>query len=771
MDFDRKSRLIARTGARALVAGGALCCFAGAAQAQQTASAASETSPPTSAGAAAAPTEVGDIVVTATRRSEALRNVPIAVTAVTAKQVLENHIENFADLPTIVPGANFISPKGQSTATIVIRGQVTTNDAPALEVPVAIFQDDIYYGTLASFDADFYDINQIAILRGPQGTTFGRNVVGGALQITSNKPQLGVNDGAIIATLEGYAGSGAPSTPGFEAQGYFNTSLAANAAARLAYSVKDVGGYMHNYLTGTNLSDQKSFSVRPSFLWEPTSDLKVSAFVSWTHEDEYASGYNAYGQGSVIASDRAISSSPWASFENVDGHNKRDIVAAQVRADLTRSFGTFSAITSYRTLDANYVDDGDSGPLPTNNNSVNASKEFAFSEELRLTSPTGQRFEYVAGLYYSFENLKKGITFGFNGTDPTTFLSLLTGGALDNQTALGDVHVQNIAPYAEGKLHITDQIALTVGGRYTVEAKNGYTNHIGSSPFYGPAFDTTFGHTWTAFTPRGILEYKPRDGLLFYASVSTGFKGGGWSLTSTNVAAAQTPLQPERSISYEVGTKLRLFEDRVSINIAAYQADTKDLQVRTLVGPVLTDTNAGKERARGVEVETDFHPVRASDFGVNYAYTDATYLSFVGCAPGGVNCSGNQVPYVPRNDVKIFGEYTWNLSGAGALTIHADDEWADATAVTPTPSAQPLAPQFTRKNGFLNAFLIYAPLDKPWTVQLWAKNLTNQWTIAAPSNYYFFFLTKAEYFAGLREVERGTVSPPRQIGATITYRF
>ena len=133
----------------------------------------------------------------------------------------------------------------------------------------------------------------------------------------------------------------------------------------------------------------------------------------------------------MIASDRAISSSPWASFENVDGQNKRDIFAAQVRADLSRSFGTLSAITSYRTLDANYVDDGDSGPLPTNNDSINASKEFAFSEELRLTSRTGQRLEYIAGFYYSFENLKKGITFGFNGTDPTYFLSALTGGALD----------------------------------------------------------------------------------------------------------------------------------------------------------------------------------------------------------------------------------------------------------------------------------------------------------------------------------------------------
>jgi iron complex outermembrane receptor protein len=769
MEFGLKTRLFERTATSALIVGGFLCFTVGAARAEErsaaTASAATPSADP-SEGA-----RVGEVVVTATRRTEALRNVPIAVTAIGAKQVLESHIENFADLPSVFPGITFVSTKGQSTADLEIRGQVTANDAPALEVPVAIFQDDIYYGTLASFDADFYDIGQIAILRGPQGTTFGRNVVGGALQITSNKPQLGVNDGAINATVEAYEGSGAPSSPGFEAQGYFNASLGDTAAGRLAYSVKDVGGYMHNYLSGTNLSDQKSFSLRPSVLWKPTSDLAISAFFSWTHEDEYASGYHAFGQGSVIAADQAISNSPWSSFENVDGSNKRDIYAGQIRADLVKPFGTTTAITSYRTLNARYIDDGDSGPVTTQTNSINASREFAFSEEVRFTSPSGHKLEYLGGIYYSFENLKKSITFGFNGTDPTYFLSLLTGGALDNQIAVGDAHVMNVAPYAEAKYHFTDQIALTLGGRYTVEDKNGYTDHVGSSPFYGAAFDASFSHEWTAFTPRAILEYKPRDGLLFYASVSTGYKGGGWSLTSTSVAAAETPLQPEKSTSYEIGTKLRLFDDRLSVNIAAYQADTKNLQVRSLVGPVLTDTNAGKERVRGVEVETDVHPFRNADFGVNYAYTDAIYQSFTGCAAGGANCSGNEVPFVPKNDVKIFGEYHWEVGNVGVLTIHADDEWADTTAVNPLPSAQPLGTQFTRKNGLLNAFLIYAPHAKAWTVQLWAKNLTNQAVIAAPSNYYFYFLTKAEYFAGLRDVERGVVTPPREIGATLSYKF
>jgi len=731
--------------------------------------------PPAPAAPTAAPsdtTQVGEVIVTATRHEEALRNVPVAVTALSGAQVREAHIDNFADLPATVPGAVFVSTKGPSTADIEIRGQATTNDAPALELPVAIFQDDIYYGTLASFDADFYDIGQIAILRGPQGTTFGRNVVGGALQITSNKPQLGVTDGQTSLTVETYDGSGAPKSPGFESQGFFNAPINQDAAFRLAYSVKDVGGYMHNYVTGHDLSDQKSFSVRPSLLWEPTDNLKLSAFLSWTHEDDYASGYHAYGQGSLVAADNAISSSPWASFQDVDGTNKRDIVAGQVRIDKTLSaIGVLSAITSYRTLVATYVDDGDNSPLPFNDPSINASKEFQFSEELRLTSPAGRRLEYVGGFYYSFENLRKAITFGFNGTDPTYLLSLLTGGALDDQVAFGDAHVKSFAPYAEGKFHITDQVALTVGARYSIEDKTGITDHIGYSPFYGAAFNAAFGHTWTRFTPRAILEYKPRDGLLFYGSVSTGFKGGGWSLTSTSQAAAEKPLQPETSTSYELGAKLRLFDNRLSMNLAAYQADTKNLQVRSLIGPVLTDTNAGSERVRGFESETVLTPFQGAQVGVNYAYTEAIYTAFTGCAAGGVDCTGNTVPYVPKNDLRVFGQYRWDMGGAGALIAHVDDQWASKTQVSPINSSEPLAIPYTRKDGILNASLIYAPANAPWTLQIWGKNLTNQWTMSAPSNYYFYFLTVAEYLGGDREVDRGVVSPPREIGATFSYKF
>ncbi|HEX7761021.1 MAG TPA: TonB-dependent receptor [Caulobacteraceae bacterium] len=740
-----------------------------------------------SAQSADSTAQVGEVIVTATRREEALRNVPIAVTAISAEQVKSAHIGNFADLPALVPGATFISTKGQSTANVQIRGQATGNDAPALEVPVAIFMDDVYFGTLASFDADFFDVSQIAILRGPQGTTFGRNVVGGALQITNNHPQLGVTSGEINATVETFDRN---NSWGGEANGFVNAPLGDKAAVRFAYSLKDVGGYMHNVVTGHDLSDQKSFSIRPSVRYEPTDNLTINALFNYSHENEYASGYARFGRGAEVANEKAIAPSIWDVFQDVDGVNRRDITISQVKADWRQPYGTWTAITSYRTLHAYYLDDGDNTPLALNKPSVNASREFQFSQEFRLTSPTGERIEYVAGLYYSFENLRKAITFGFDGTNINSRLALSTGGSYNAVTGVvtpgvrqdavvtGDAHVMNVAPYAEFKIHLNDVLALTLGGRYTVEKKSAYTDHSAATWAYGPAYNVPNATTiaagfnmdkqWTAFTPRVILEFKPHDGLLVYGSISTGFKGGGWTLTATSALRAATPLEPERSTSYEMGVKTQLFDHRLSLNVAAYQANTKNVQVRTLVNGVLRDSNAGSQTVRGVELEAVANPVEGLQLGTNYAHTNAVYTSFVDCTATHLDCSGNPVPYVPADDVRLFVTYTAKLTSGAALIMHVDDQWASSFQVSPT-KAQPIAVGHTARHGFLNASLTYAPANARWKVQIWAKNLTNQWTMPAPSNYGFYFLRPSESAA--LEVDRGIVNPPRQVGATFSYRF
>lgn len=748
---------LAMNNRRGLLCGAALAALVGAVAHPAIAA---ETTP-------SASTQVGEIVVTATRREEALSDVPIAVTALTGEQVQDARVQNFQDLPAMVPGASFISTKGQSTANVQIRGQVQTNDSPHVDMPVAIFMDDVYFGTTASFSADFFDIDQIAILRGPQGTTFGRNVVGGAVQIVSQRPKFGDDGGEITVGLSKYSTA---RDAGFESQGFLNTEISDTLAGRLAYSVKNIGGYTPNRTTGSYLNDQRSFAVRPSLLWRPTERLDVLFTGYYFHENQFPSGYKSIGQGAIQAANDAAADSPWDVFHDVDGEYRRTIYTAQIRADYDMDFADLTSITSYRSLDSYYVDDGDSSPRPANPRSLNQSNEFQFSQEFRLTSPGGTRFDWVAGAYYSFENLRKEIHFTFNGTDPVYLLNTFTGGAAQVQDVIGDDHVTSLAVFGEGKFKVTDALSVTLGGRYTYEGKEGYTNHIGASAFYGAAYAVTMEDSWTSFTPRLIIDWKPTDDLMFYAGVSTGFKGGGWSLTATSPARAVIPLTPEDSISYEAGAKVQLFDRRLSANLTLYQADTENLQVRSLVAGVLRDSNAGQLRVKGLELEAIARPTDSLTFSLNYAFTDAVYQDFRGCAAGGVDCTGNTAPFVPENDLKIGGEYRWTLANDGVLTARADVQWADAFEQSPT-NGQPLARALSKKDGVVNMSLVYESPDGLWKAQLFAKNLTNEWYFGSAANYYFYFVTKAENAAGLREVDRGPINAPRQVGISLTRRF
>lgn len=717
---------------------------------------------PTDAGSST----IADIVVTATRRSENLRDVPIAVTAMTGAQVKEARIANFSDVPAIVPGATFVSSKGPSTATVAIRGQSQTNDSPHLDIPVAVFQDDIYFGTLASFAADMFDLEQLAVLRGPQGTTFGRNVVGGALQITSNKARIGETDGEVNLTLSHYTTA---RNPGLDSQGYVNFATGEASALRLAYSAKAIGGYFHNRTTGDYLASQRSIALRPTFTWKASDKLTIGLLGQYYRENDRPPGYRSVGQGSLQAACDAIRTSAWDVCHDVNGRHKRTIWLAQIRADLDLGAAMLTSLSSFRHLKSDYRDDGDSSSLPFNIGSLNASLESQYSQEFRVTSQGTSNLEYVGGIYVSYERLQKDIGFGFNGTIPGSRLETLTGGTLQEQLVTGISRVTSSAAFLEGKYRFTDQLALTLGGRYTIEHKTGSTDHVGASVFYGAAYSVKdLRETWRAFTPRAVLEFKPQDGLLFYGSVSRGFKGGGWSLTSTSAAAARVPLKPEYSTSYELGAKLRLF-DALDLNVAAYHVDTKNLQVRSLDNGVLTDTNAGKLRVKGVEVESVLWLAPSFNVTANYAYTDAYYASFPGCAAGGLDCTGNKAPYVPAHDVTVGGHFNTELGG-GKLTLDATAQWASAFPVSPLGN-QPFAESKTDKNGIINASIGYAFPDGLTKVMIFGRNLANKWSFTAASNYGFYFLTQAEFAAGAREVDRGPINPPRQIGLTVTRKF
>jgi iron complex outermembrane receptor protein len=213
-----------------------------------------------------------------------------------------------------------------------------------------------------------------------------------------------------------------------------------------------------------------------------------------------------------------------------------------------------------------------------------------------------------------------------------------------------------------------------------------------------------------------------------------------------------------------------LFDRALQINLAAYLADTTGLQVRSMVNGTIIDTNAGAERVKGIEAEITARFSSAFKMGVNYAYTDAKYRNFQGCTAAGFDCTGQYVPFIPKHDLLVSADYTADL-GLGELLLHGDVKFASKMWQAAVNSSQPLGRALSGNDGLASASITYRPHGEPWEVQLWGKNLFNEWFIAQSYNLNFYALSGAEIASGLTEVIRGAVNPPRQIGATFRLQF
>ncbi|MFP5306599.1 MAG: TonB-dependent receptor, partial [Gammaproteobacteria bacterium] len=627
------------------------------------------------------------------------------------------------------------------------------------------------------------EVEQIAILRGPQGTTLGRNVVGGGQHITSRRAELGIYEGRLSLT-----GQSIDDHPGFGAQGYVNLPFGDDLAARFAFSTKDHEGYQENLVTGNELADNRIWSFRSGLTYAATDTLKLTSLFSVSRRNNRGDGPAVSGDGALAAQQQAADPDLHQVFVDADGRTERSIFSAMLRADWDMALGTLSSITGYRTLDAELDEDADGSLYPLNAPSLNTNDEWQFSQELRLTSLPGETFDYIAGLYYGFENLNHAIVFNFDGTIEESFLSVLLQGAKQSQTVVGEAHTLSLGPYFEGTWHITETFDATAGIRYVYEDKTGYTEHIGTSIFYGGPYRAELDESWSEWTPRLILEYKPRPELLFYASASNGFQSGGWTLTARTPEAAQIPLEPEKTWSYELGTKSSWFGGRLTTNIAAYQAITEDLQVRSLVNGVLTDSNAGEAEVKGVELELAGSPLDGLVLGANYAYTDAEYSSYDGCAtrpnPNAgqegeppvlpVSCTGNTLPFTPEHDLSLFLTYDWLLAGGDVLTLRIDDKISSEYELTPTGGQQRVVP-LTERSSILNGSLTYAAADERWSVQFWGRNLTDELIVTNGLAYSFYLLSPQEVQAlgglGNADAQRVSVAPPRTLGVTLAFQF
>jgi iron complex outermembrane recepter protein len=721
------------------------------------------------AGAQTPPVPEGDIgrletvVVTAEKRSESVQAAPLAVTAVSTLALEKARILNSEDLAHSQVGLSFTQNSPQALE-YNIRGVVNTRlTAPTADQSVSIFTDEVYVARSGSISSNYYDLERVEVVRGPQGVLLGKNVAGGAINIISAKPSF-ENSGAFTFTGGNYDLK--------QVTGFVTGGLNDEWAGRLAFQTLDHGGYAYDLMHHVELEDLHSQQVRGQLRYDrKDSSFRANLLVEYAKDN--SNGPNRVGVASPAAAlltpnlhawstGRAQiianylpglsireSFPTWPTFagdvtptpqqvfhENVTGILKLD-------GDVAQGI-KLTSVTGYRHGRANtFYDQTGLGPTNPYYPAVNPFGLFAepvyfhesvdqYSEELRLTSNyTDSRVDWIAGVYW--QQIKVHQFNRFWGESSYAFLDVLTGESHWDDPGKNE----DYAAFGQLGFKLADAWKLDVGVRYTHDKKSGVQTGIpvslnskydpnGKLPLTPLGVTTTFvapyGQSWTKTTPQGTITFKPRESLMAYLTVSEGYKGGGFQNDATNAVGAAIAYQPETVTNYELGLKLEFLDGRARWNTAAFYEDYKNLQVQQTVGSCACNViaNAKKAEIKGVETEFQISPVRALYLFINGTWLDDKYKDFIDPNTK-VNYAGRKLQRTPAYSASAGGELTTSVgSWPDALHFRLSYKYQDKIYWTQT--------NFTSEPGYglLDGRISLAPKGSRWDVSVWGKNITDK---------------------------------------------
>ena len=650
-----------------------------------------------------------EVVVTAQKREESLQETPIAITAFSTRDLEGQRISNVMDLANKVPSLNLVPFAGTRVApNLFIRGMGNLNTQSTNDMATGIYIDGVPVGRGIGLAADFADLERIEVLRGPQGTLWGRNTTAGAINFVTRKPSNEFS-GSVQLTAGSWkerSGRASINVP-------FNDKL----FARISYMRTENDGWVDNHASLQNQinfnEDHEKEAIKLAVRYEVNENFTMdygydsSSMIYGNHFYQIVDGPLAVG-GRQEDATPGLGLSP--SDTDVSGHN----------LTLTWSIGdlTLKSITAYRDLDSkthmNFID------IFTQDRTMNQDQ---LSQELQIIgdSPDG-RLRYVAGLFYIKEEADE------------TLLSSFAGGAL-----LDDWSVQAEARSTAVFGQVTwtppileDRLELTLGLRYTDDSRE--ADKIYTNPGFTPAItglalqgDTSFN----SLDPMLTLAYAFSDNINGYLKFSTGYRAGGFNTQSTP-AFFSAGFDQEEVKAYEIGLKSKLFNNRASLNIAAFQNDYKDLQVdQARTPPIFVDTlNAGEATIKGLELEGS--AILTTGLSVNffYAYLDPEYDSYV---DGGVELASVRVmPNAPDWQMGAGLTYEFPSTKFGDLILNVDYRAQDD--FYSNPKKETLSSDYNVWNARLQLAAIPLVRTGDLRVAIWGKNLGDEKYRLATSN-------------------------------------
>ena len=606
--------------------------------------------------------QVADIVVTAQRREESVQDVPIAISAFSGAELQSRGVTNTLQLGVFVPNLVAQNNTGIGSANAYfLRGLGSTETIATFDPPVGTYVDDIYLSRQNANNLAFFDVDRVEVLRGPQGTLFGRNTTGGAINVIMKQPDFD--------RLSGYGEIGYGRFNKVFARASVNAPVSEGFALKISGYFQDDDGYVKNVTTGDRLNDDDGWGFRlgaraefsPAIRWNGSYMHIVSNGENILNfECNPAAPTQCKGRFATTGlREGELSASPYLPFAVVGAKGRfplgqessTDIVTSNLQFDIAENT-TISFITGYVALSQQFAldfFDGRGGPnIATPRPAVrgytrggfviaNDGDHKQFTQEVKLNGSFGDGLiDYVAGVFYINERNRTDFADVFT-LSPATSL-ILADRILRNKT-------ESIAGYVQADLNITDQLKLTAGVRYTDEEKtlNVTDNRATCAAATLPATCLDNRNLVSAngvriptkqnvklWTPRFAVNYRPNDDLLFFASATRGFKSGGWNARAT-APSQLLPFAPEKVWSYEAGIKSDLFDRRVRANITAFWLDVSDLQVlgglqNPATGALTFLTrNFADYRNKGVEAEFTFVPVDNLNLYLNVGYQDDNY--------------------------------------------------------------------------------------------------------------------------------------------------
>ena len=653
---------------------------------------------------------VEPVIVTALKRDQNLQDVPAAISVFDAVDLERYEIDSIRDITRLTPnvlGSTFTN----NQPTYAIRGGANTLSAVGANKPVAFYIDEVYIPRQGAGDVELFDLEKVEVLRGPQGTFFGRNVAAGAIILTTEKPSLSET------ALRGQVAFGNYNAT--EVRGLVSGPLSDTVAGKVSVSYAAHDGYGRDEISGDDQDDLESLTYRGSLLFAPNDRFEAILSADLTSDRN---------GGRTLAADDFGSDDPRVSTLGIDQDFERKIYGGSLRATYKVESGELVSITGIRGAEmteffAWVALDFEQLPFAFQRIALDTEEPTSFQQELRFVSDETSRFNYITGVFYLNEDNNRIVD--------RQDLAAGTGVPIRDQLFDQNITTDAFAAYFDGTYALTDKFDISAGLRYTVETRKASLNFVNQTNTAQNFTVSGLEEDFDAWTPRLALTYRPNEDVTLFGTVSRGFTAGGFNTEADALNEITTPFQEETITSYEIGAKTFLAGGRGSFNVTAFYQKYEDKQEfvfnpETFVGTIL---NAADATIQGIELEAGWDLNDYVSINANYGYLDTEFDSFpIGSSTGN---TGNELGNSPNQQFAATIDAAYPFASGAELFFNSSYSWTDEyfTGATNDPDL------FVESYGLLGANFGYETDGGRWRFEIYGSNLTDEEFVRIPSDF------------------------------------